>query len=50
MLKDYEPEILNHLGKLSVIGDVLSRKKHGTLLHVTCLRVTLGTCLFDMLR
>ena len=50
MLKDYDCEILYHLGKANVVADALSRKKVGSPIRDICMRMTVTSPLLDMIK
>ena len=50
VVKDYNYEILYHLGKASVVADDLSRKETSTPIRDLCLRMTIVTPLLELIR
>ena len=50
VLKDYDCEILYHPGKANVVADALSRKMTGPPIGDICMRLTMMSPLFDMIR
>ena len=50
MVKDYECEILYHLGKANVVADALSRRAESAPLRDVCMRLTVMTPVLDTIR
>lgn len=50
MVKDYDCEILYHLGNTNVVVDALSRKVVTSLIRYVCLRMTVITPVLEQTR
>ena len=50
VVKDYDCEILYHLGKANVAANALSRRLVNTLIRDMCLRITVVTPILKMIR
>ena len=50
VVKDYDSEILYHLGKTNVVANALSRRVVSTLIQNLCFRVTVVTPVLEMIR
>ena len=50
VVKDYECEILYHLGKANVVVDALSRKSAGSLVGDICMRMFIDYLLLGLIR
>lgn len=50
VVKDYDCEILYHLGKANVVADALSWRSVNTLIQDVCLRMTVVKPVLEMIR
>ena len=50
LVKDYDCEILYHLGKANVVTDALSRKSVGSSVGVSCMKISVDSPLLGLIR
>ena len=50
MVKDYDCEILYHMGKANVVADALCRRAESALIQDMCMRMVVMTPVLDTIR
>ena len=48
VVKDYDCEILYHLGKANMVADALSRKSAGSSVESICMRIVIDSLLLEL--